>query len=197
MREESEIDFEYIDYLAQGNSRQVEVYQLLIKMNVMEILRDFDPILVGTIPIDIDILESDIDIICEVHDFKGFKKLVESHFHLASDFKILSEMVNGIQSITINFKIDDWPIEIFAQAIPTIHQNGYKHMKIEHQILNLLDEDEKKYIRHLRANGLKTEPAFATFLEIEGDPYQELLKMYDWDDVRLREFLSIRIANKK
>lgn len=190
VREETEIDFKNIDYLAKGNSRQVKVYQLLIKMNVMEILRDFEPILVGTIPINIDLPESDLDIICEVHDFKTFEKLVSYHFHSNGEYQVSNELVNGIQSITINFKIDGWPIEIFAQPVPTTLQNGYIHMIVEHRILNLLGEEGKKHIKHLKANGLKTEPAFALFLGLKGNPYQELLNMYTWDDVRLSKFLE-------
>lgn len=197
VRRETETDFKNIDYLAKGNSRQVEVYHLLRNLNIMEILKGFNPILVGTIPIDIDLPESDLDIICQVHDFTVFEKLVSSHFHSMGEYQVSHELVNGIQSITINFKIDGWPIEIFAQPVPTTQQNGFKHMIIEHRILNILGEEGKKYIKHFKTKGLKTEPAFGLFLGLKGNPYQELLNMFAWDDVRLSEFLAIRSLHNK
>jgi len=58
------IDFEKIDYLKNGSERQKSAYQILTKYRILEKLADFNPILTGTIPINIDIPESDLDIIC-------------------------------------------------------------------------------------------------------------------------------------
>ncbi|RZL37072.1 MAG: DUF4269 domain-containing protein, partial [Pedobacter sp.] len=58
------IDFQDISYLKNGNERQKSAYQTLIKYQIFEKLSGFNPLLAGTIPIDIDIPESDLDIIC-------------------------------------------------------------------------------------------------------------------------------------
>ena len=60
------IDFTTIDYLENGNEKQKRAYKVLSKYQIFEKLKDYSPILAVTIPIEIDIEGSDLDIICEV-----------------------------------------------------------------------------------------------------------------------------------
>jgi hypothetical protein len=60
------IDFTTIDYLKNGNAKQRRAYEVLTKHKLFEKLKYYPPILAGTIPIEIDIEGSDLDIICEV-----------------------------------------------------------------------------------------------------------------------------------
>lgn len=58
------IDFASPDYLLTGNVKQKAAYRVLTEHSLLEKLRSFDPILTGTIPINIDTDTSDLDIIC-------------------------------------------------------------------------------------------------------------------------------------
>jgi hypothetical protein len=60
------IDFTRIDYLKDGNERQKKAYEVLTKYRIFEKLKDYSPILAGTVPIEIDINGSDLDIILDV-----------------------------------------------------------------------------------------------------------------------------------
>ncbi|MFQ5853604.1 MAG: DUF4269 domain-containing protein, partial [Candidatus Binatia bacterium] len=75
-----QITWDDISYLANGTERQREVYRVLNALRIFEILSDYTPILVGTIPLDIDVETSDLDIICEVHDRPTFERQVKSAF---------------------------------------------------------------------------------------------------------------------
>jgi len=77
-----------IDYLRNGNPRQQKTYRTLSRLNIMEDLREFNPTLCGTIPIGIDIEDSDLDIIIEVWDFINFEKLIRNLYGLQNNFKI-------------------------------------------------------------------------------------------------------------
>ncbi|MHC0443008.1 DUF4269 domain-containing protein [Flavobacterium sp. 3-210] len=169
------IDFSTIEYLKSGNERQILAYEILTKNKILEALVEFDPILVGTIPINIDIENSDLDIICYWQNKNHFVEKVTSLFKNKSDFTIRETVINQHESIVGNFKLDDFEIEIFGQNIPTKNQNGYRHMIIEHQILELRDENFRQEIIKLKQNGYKTEPAFAKLLGLKSDPYLELL----------------------
>ena len=62
--------FTSITYLQSGNDKQQKVYDVLNKLlNIMEDLALYSPVLCGTIPIRMDTLQSDLDIVMEVHNF--------------------------------------------------------------------------------------------------------------------------------
>ncbi|MNM69658.1 hypothetical protein D3C81_812670 [compost metagenome] len=175
-----------IEYLQSGDQVQAEVYQLLSKHKILQLLQRYKPILVGTVPIGINIDTSDLDIICEVKDFVEFERLVKELFNDQHGFTISRKVVEGIERITVNFQVEDWPIEIFGQNKPTTLQNGLLHMIIEDRMLNMYGKKFKERIIQLKSEGLKTEPAFAKALNLLGNPYLKLLELMDCTKEQLR-----------
>lgn len=169
------IDFKDISYLRYGNERQQKAHQLLIAHAIFEKLDKYKPILVGTIPINIDIENSDLDIICYVQNNEEFSNDLFHHFQHEENF-IISENIK-FSALKVNFFIDDFEIEIFGQNIAAEKQNAYRHMLIEHQILLEKGEDFRLQIIELKNLGYKTEPAFAKLLGLEGDAYEVLLTL--------------------
>ncbi|AHV99523.1 DUF4269 domain-containing protein [Paenibacillus sabinae] len=190
-------DFTTLEYLARGTERQRSAYETLSKLKIMDVLHGYDPILVGTIPIHIDLPDSDLDIICEVHDFNGFKQWMVSEFGDLQDFRCVTRTVDGIRRIVANFRFQGWPIEIFGQPVPTKEQNGYRHMLIEHRILTILGDEGLSAIRELKSRGLKTEPAFAKLLKLEGDAYARLLEMVHWKEAEWIDFTEAWMGPKR
>ncbi|MGO4708115.1 DUF4269 domain-containing protein [Chryseobacterium sp. 2TAF14] len=168
------IDFTKLDYLKAGNEKQKRAYEVLTKYKIFEKLSNFSPILAGTIPIEIDIEGSDLDIICEVEDKVEFEKILIQIF---KDFslKIKKLNINNTESIVCNFILEDFVIEIFGQNKPTVEQNAYLHMLAEYKILQEKGEEFKQKIIDLKKKGIKTEPAFGMLLNLE-NPYEDLLK---------------------
>ncbi len=169
------INFLDISYLQSGNERQQKAYQVLTDKQVLEKLSPYHPIVVGTIPINIDIENSDLDIICQVSDKDEFIVHVNTLFGNEKDFSI-SESIN-FEALKANFIIDGLEIELFGQNTPTKQQNAYCHMLIEHKLLLEKGEEFRQEIIALKKQGYKTEPAFAKLLGIEGDAYEALLKL--------------------
>ncbi|ARS41351.1 diadenosine tetraphosphate hydrolase [Sphingobacteriaceae bacterium GW460-11-11-14-LB5] len=169
------INFLDISYLQSGNERQQKAYQVLTDKQVLEKLSPYHPIVVGTIPINIDIENSDLDVICQVSNKDEFIVHVNTLFGNEKDFSI-SESTN-FEAVKANFIIDGLEIELFGQNTPTKQQNAYCHMLIEHKLLLEKGEEFRQEIIALKKQGYKTEPAFAKLLEIEGDAYEALLKL--------------------
>ncbi|WP_435523756.1 DUF4269 domain-containing protein [Chryseobacterium indoltheticum] len=173
------IDFTKLDYLKIGNEKQKRAYEVLTKYKIFQILDYYSPILAGTIPIEIDIEESDLDIICELdfryeEDFLDdiiWSKMIPMNVDLKAEYLDIS----GEKSLVINFRLEEFLIEIFAQNKPTIQQNAYLHMIAEHKILREKGEEFKQKIIDLKKKGIKTEPAFGMLLGLE-NPYEDLLK---------------------
>ena len=167
--------FHNLAYLSAGNIRQRAAYNLLLKYDVFGILQPFDPVLAGTIPINIDIENSDLDIICCFTDKADFKNAVLLNFSAFENFSQSDTNINQQETIVANFSVDGWPIEVFGQYIPTRQQNAYQHMIIEYLLLEHHGEPFRQEVIKLKKQGYKTEPAFAKLLELSGDPYLELL----------------------
>ena len=148
---------------------------MLTQNEILTKLHQFDPILVGTIPINIDIETSDLDIICYCEDRNDLVKIIKNKFGDTKDFKIWERKRQGQNAIVANFKIDRFVIEVFGQNIPTKQQKAYRHMLIENKLLNARGESFRQKIIELKRQGHKTEPAFAIVLELKGNAYNDLL----------------------
>ncbi|KGK29443.1 diadenosine tetraphosphate hydrolase [Cellulophaga sp. E6(2014)] len=171
------VNFRTIEYLKSGNERQKLAFSEIKKHKVLEKLKKYNPILTGTIPIEIDVPESDLDIICECQNHSEFKAYLLDQFSQKKDFKVYSILQNDIESTIAEFKTENFLFEIFGQNIPTEKQDAYRHMIIERNILEEKGFEFKQKVKDLKSSGIKTEPAFAKLLGLEGNPYIELLKL--------------------
>lgn len=175
MEKTDNIDFTNISYLQHGNEKQQLVYKLLIANKIFEILKDYSPVLTGTIPIEIDTDSSDLDIAC---CYKNETQFVASliSFINCKDFSISEVAVRDVDTMISSFKIDGFKIEVFGQNRKVKDQESYKHMMIEHQILLKKGTEFREKIIALKKSGLNTEAAFCQLLGIQGDPFEALLK---------------------
>lgn len=166
--------FTSITYLQSGNDKQQKTYDILNELNIMEDLVLYSPVLCGTIPIRIDTPQSDLDIVMEVYNFNVFEQEMRSLYGSYEGFKIKKTKIKDTESIKVNFKFKGFEFELFAQPKPVRNQNAYRHMIVEHMLLMQHPHIREEVIQ-LKESGLKTEPAFAQVLNINGDPYEELI----------------------
>ncbi len=163
-------DYSYLQY---GNSRQRKCYNTLKNIELFDHLKVYNPVLVGTFPIRIDIKDSDLDIICETHDIQEFARVIR---HYYGEFAGFSEQVYDGRYIA-NFTYSRKKIEIFAQPVSVELQDACRHMLVESRLLNLFGNKLRRQIIALKKQGFKTEPAFAKVLGLKNDPYRELLEL--------------------
>ncbi|MCI3920043.1 DUF4269 domain-containing protein [Paenibacillus sp. TRM 82003] len=166
--------FNSITHLKSGNDIQRRAYKVINELNILNDLDKHTPTLCGTIPICIDVIGSDLDIIMEVHDFKLFKDEVKLLYGNLEGFVLFELMVRNVPTITSNFRFGGFDFELFAQPNAVEKQNAYRHMIIEHHLLTTNPRLRTEIFR-LKEKGMKTEPAFAQVLGLVGDPYDELL----------------------
>lgn len=171
-----ETNFDNIEYLQHGSNRQQQAYFTLTSNHILTKLNGFDPILVGTVPINIDTENSDLDIICFFVDRHDFIETITENFKNQNNFAIREQHSINPSAIIANFVLDNFEIEIFGQSIPSKEQFAYRHLIVEHNLLQKYDHKFRQQIIELKGQGHKTEPAFAIALDLAGDPYIELLK---------------------
>lgn len=170
------MDFDDITYLRFGNKQQQKAYSLITELEIFKKLENFEPKLVGTIPLEIDVEKSDLDIICYFEFEEIFGEILIREFKNEKGFTY--RKIHDLESpaVLANFWIEPFEIEIFGQNTPTHQQSAYRHMLVEYKLLNKFGEKFKQKIIELKRKGHKTEPAFAIALGLAGNPYSELLK---------------------
>lgn len=166
--------FKNISYLKSGNPKQRKVHQLLVDFKIVETLKNYNPLVVGTIPIEIDLEESDVDIILQTDNFEELFHKLNDLFQNFDQFSI--EFKPNENILICNFSIEKIPFEIYAEKKPTHLQYGFLHMIKEHQIIQKFGKKFQNQIIQLKKQGYKTEPAFAKLLNLKGNPYEELLR---------------------
>lgn len=171
--------FDTLDYLANGTAIQQAAYRLLTGHGIWKKLAPFSPVLAGTIPININIENSDLDILCHYKEQKGYIENLIDNFSLYPGFRFYERNFQDTPTIVASFRLETFPVEIFAQPTPVKAQQAYRHMMVEHYLLQKNDAAFRQQVIALKKQGYKTEPAFAQLLNLSGDPYEALLNIKD------------------
>lgn len=159
------------------------------QLGIINALSPFDPRVVGTPPLGIDVETSDIDIICCVTDPKTFVPLIFQPYSHVRGFHVW-QWTSLNRPVVARFYIFGWDFEIFASPLPVPHQLGWRHFVIEQRLLSLGGTDLRNRILALRHRGFKTEPAFWSALGKDGDGYRGLLSLEQASDDELRLMLK-------
>ena len=151
----------------------------------MEVLKRHRPIVAGTIPIDVDVKNSDIDILCGYESSGEFEQTIRKRFSRQKDFSFKRTRSRGEESLVASFDYKGYKVEIFGQMRVPEEQDGFVHMIVEHRILRLCSSRFREEVKRLKSEGLGTEPAFARLLGIDKDPYETLRGFKNLDDGEL------------
>lgn len=185
-------DWRNIAYLSKGTPKQRLSFEILNEINIFNVLKEYNPILTGTIPINIDIDSSDLDIICQSRNPEDIQSDIRKYYQKYPQFK---DRIEG-EIYIANFKHNNIEIEVYSKPQPTTEQNAYIHMLIEQRILKIAGEEFRKRIIELKKNGYKTEPAFGVLLNLE-EPFKELIDISKLTDIELQFFINEHWNNKK
>lgn len=151
---------------------------------MLEKLAQFEPMVIGTPPLGLDIESSDIDIACTSSDLDLFRLAVTARFGPQAGFSIANVSKTVEPAIRASFQSHGWEIELFCQALPVREQHGVRHFLVEERLLRVVPGLQSKVIE-LKQSGQKTEPAFATLLNLDGDPYEAMLELENLSDEEL------------
>lgn len=160
-----------------------------ISADICTRLEAFEAVQVGSYPIHVNVAGSDVDIICCYSNENIFIEYLSRMFSANTGFHIGRKNSRGVECIVCRFTYGDMPVEIFGQQMPVKQQYAWRHMEAERRLLKLGGDDLREKIMALRLRGVKTEQAFATALNLEGDPYETLLTLFSATDEELARLL--------
>ena len=162
---------------------------ILEHFNVMVCLAAYKPEVVGTLPLAIDTPQSDIDILCHAPNLETFAQWADQTFGDFDGYEIHQRDATKhvATANVVRFECDGLPIEIFATNRPSREQFGFIHLLVEARILWVMGNDFARQVHELKTAGIKTEPAFAKLLGLEGDPYIALAELVNLSPSQLCE----------
>lgn len=164
---------------------------LVTELRLFEIFKDSEPFIAGTIPLSIDGRDADLDFLVSGTGHEEFTKVCSDSFGSCLEFSISQGHANGADYSLCSFLYREVPVEIFSSVNSTYTQNGFLHFQIEEKLLKYGVIDWQTNVIKLKADGLKTEPAFARLLKQEAvDPYKYLLDLQRKPIRELREIIQ-------
>lgn len=167
----------------------LEINQQAIKVlkesRVLKALQDYGPLIAGTFPLGLNVVGSDLDVMVSTSNLYVLADVLTEEFSRFENFELFKETIDGEPAVRAYFVIQNIPIEIIGQMKPSVRQSAYLHFLAEERILKLKPTLFLEQVQAARAQGLKTEPAFARALKISGDPYKELLRLQGMSNAEL------------
>jgi hypothetical protein len=187
-------DLGSIEYLAKGSERQRRAYLALRELDLFSSLADWTDgemeigigsALAGSIPLDLAVTDSDLDIVTFAKDLKMITTLLREKLSSMQNFSSSRGIILGTATLVTKFEFGGESFELFTQNVPLPQQNAVVHMLVEERFLKLGGPRFRENILAFRQQGYKTEPAFGEVLGLE-DPYRELLQLEELSDSELR-----------
>lgn len=165
------------------------VFAALRDSHVLEVLRAYSPLVAGTFPLGISVDNSDIDVILQARDLQALGNELREAFQNHADFSIRNTEKSGKATLICNFTFNGVPFELFAQDEPSVLQAAYRHFLAEERALKFGGDHLRGRVLALRAQGLKTEPAFAKALGLPGEPYEAVFKLATMPEAELSKLV--------
>lgn len=197
-------DLYTFDYLKAGSERQRRAHASLVELNPLarlDLEQDggfgLQPALVGSVPLDLALEDSGLDIVTFSSDLKSYSQMLRAEFGGQEGFETRRGIQLGVATLVTRFRFAGEFYEIFTQNIPVPRQNAVVHLMVEERLLLLGGQRLREQIWQARLDGMKTEPAFGLALGLE-EPYRELLDLEELSDDELRQkfgFLNFATAN--
>jgi hypothetical protein len=175
--------------LVEGSPEQQKAFEAIRALQIFVLLERYDPAHVGTIGNGLNISGSDIDIVCCAADLDAFESFMRQTFGHLSEFTVSRKISRGALHIVASFEYI-LPVEIYCESAPVEKQLGFRHYVLTCQLLSVAGERLRNSVRRLKELGMKTEPALAHCLGLEGDPYLSLLQLEGMSNDEIMEFLA-------
>jgi hypothetical protein len=164
---------------------------ILEDAGVLAATAPFDGRFIGSIPLDLHGEGADADIVCQAEDLDVFAATLTAAFGERTGFRAQVAPYLGRPSSIVKFALPHLPVEVFARPEPVETHESFRHHRAGLRLLALGGETLRERVRGLKAAGLKTEPAFAAALGLEGDPALAMLDLADAPDFVLAALIRL------
>jgi len=151
--------------------------QWLARTNILLVLKPWMPLLSGSIPLELDLPGSDLDILLGARDLDVAAQEISqklSQHQISEQISWKESQTRHGRCLTASIMANEITVELFLSAVNPLDQNSHRHLLSEYCLLVQHGEPLRARIKSLKAEGFTTEEAFAKALDLKGDPYDLL-----------------------
>jgi len=169
--------------------KKISAKRTIDDIEILHVLRNYQPEVVSTIFADLDIESSDIDIVCCHSNVQEFEAVYSSAFSLMQsyEFWIREDCIIG------RFCYGGFVVEVYSSTTPVQLQAGYRHFQMMKRLSKFGGKSFSDQVRALKLSGLKTEAAICRVLSLPGDPYKAVLDLEIWSEKELANYVREHI----
>ena len=171
------LKFHHLSLESVINTEKSKAFSALHSSAILKDFKKYRPLVAGTIPLGVEVADSDLDILMTSENLHELRDQLTLSYSGEENFSNSIKAFSGADTLLCNFTHQGTDFEIFAQSCESVQQTAYAHFQIEERLLKIKGPNFRQQILKLRQEGSKTEPAFATALGIDADPYLTLLKL--------------------
>ena len=149
----------------------------LRRLEIHRNLEPFDPRVATTLGTGLETPRSDIDVVCRTGDPEAFLEHVAERYGMHRNFRVSVLILPALASVSLTISSPlgkRLEVEIYAVDEPTEAQPAVVHARAHARLLRSGGLSLAEETRHLKLAGYSTEEAFASVLELPGDPYVQL-----------------------
>lgn len=110
--------------------------EALLRTCLLRILEQFDPHVVGTLPLGVAGSDSDIDIVCYAADLSAAAGLIWKHLDETESFAAYQWSAKG-RPVIATLEAYGWPFEIFVSPTPVSDQADWRHFQDEKRLAGM------------------------------------------------------------
>lgn len=176
--------------LARGTERQRRAFEAIESSALIESLKNHSPVLIGAIPLDVDVDTSPIEVVCSSENLEAFAQSLRERWAFADGFKLIHTVANGQPAIKARFRSLGFDVRILAQAMSVFQQPKVVTLLLAARLLTFAPSGARDEIRARIGRGEALEEAVANCFEIEteGEALEALLRLARQSD---REILMV------
>lgn len=158
--------------------KRPEFYSLLTDKGILKALSPWQPLLSGSMPLQLDIEKSDLDILLQAESLEGIEAKISAVL-APLGFRIQWFRSNSKQGECVvgTLKQGTQEIELFVSTVPVLNQHSHRHLLSEFCYLVKHGPAIRRALIEWKREGLTTEEAFAKVLKLPGNPYDVLLDL--------------------
>lgn len=165
--------------------RRIAAAEALAQSRVLEALAPYSPTVVSTIWVGLDLPESDINMVCCFKCRSQFERRLIETLGGLKDFTLSSSKEALIARATLGA----FPLEIYGSNVAISEQVAFRHYQVMQRLTFLSSADFSNRVRAYKTEGLKTEPAIAAVLNLQGEPFAAVMALECASEAKLVSIL--------